>query len=53
MEVEICGRCVAMMRGSFAVQELGRREKITCGNCGKRRYGCRCIITKKNKEVKR
>ena len=46
-EAEICGACVALLRESFKVTELGRREKITCSQCNKRRYGCRCIITKK------
>lgn len=46
-EAEICGACVAMLRESFKVTELGRREKITCSQCNKRRYGCRCVITKK------
>ena len=32
---------------TYRVTELGRREKITCSQCNKRRYGCRCVITKK------
>ena len=48
----LCGKCVALLRGAYKVVEFGRREKISCDNCGKRRYGCRCRIENIGKGAK-
>ncbi len=45
----LCGQCMILLREAFDVAEHGRREKITCENCGKRRYGCKCEVTQKPK----
>ena len=45
MKTEVlCGQCIIILRNAYDITERGRREKITCGNCGKRRYGCKCDI---------
>ena len=46
-EAVLCGKCIALMGGSFKVVELGPRKKQDCKNCGKRRYGCLCRIERK------
>ncbi len=46
-ERELCSRCIALLKESFKVTELGRREKLLCSNCGKKHYGCKCRIERK------
>lgn len=46
----LCGQCMILLRNAYTVTEFGRREKITCDHCGKRRYGCRCEIAAKAKK---
>lgn len=45
--VIICSQCIALAKDSYSVTESTRRQKVTCGICGKRRYGAECILEKK------
>ena len=46
-ERELCSRCIALLKESFKVTELGRREKLLCSHCGKKHYGCKCRVERK------
>lgn len=39
--VLLCGQCRELLKGQKVdlIQTGGRSDKITCDNCGKRRYG--------------
>jgi len=39
--MDLCGRCAAMMADACDLQKVagGSDNKITCANCGRRRYG--------------
>jgi hypothetical protein len=41
MTKELCGECAALLREGFDVKRVGGGvdNKITCSNCGRRRYG--------------
>ena len=38
---ELCGKCAAMIADAYDVRRVagGRDCKVTCAQCGKRRYG--------------
>jgi hypothetical protein len=41
MTKELCGKCAALLREGFDIKRVGGGvdNKITCSNCGRRRYG--------------
>lgn len=46
----LCSRCINICREcGFPVQEHGPRIKVTCYQCGKRRYGAMCVVSGKEK----
>ncbi len=40
-KMDLCGRCAALMADTYDLQKVagGSDNKITCANCGRRRYG--------------
>lgn len=50
-ELVLCGRCIHVMKNQYIISETKRRKKITCENCGHRRYGVACKISDR-KEAK-
>ena len=48
-KMELCGACAAMLREQAEVKKLGGRHdnKVTCTNCGRRRYGATYEVGKK------
>lgn len=51
MKRELCGKCAALLREGFQVKRVtgGVDNKVTCSNCGKRRYGATYELEKKSK----
>ena len=47
--LELCGRCAALMAEDYDVRRIagGRDCKVTCAQCGKRRYGGKYEIGRK------
>jgi hypothetical protein len=47
----LCGKCAAMLSEGYILKRVsgGVDNKITCGNCGKRRYGSTYTLEKKKK----
>lgn len=42
----LCGACVHILsENHYKVVEHGRRTKITCSLCGKKRFGTTCTIS--------
>ena len=41
MKYDLCGECAAKMEAAYRLKKLERQadNKITCANCGRRRYG--------------
>ena len=49
MELELCVPCAFAMQEAFTVTKIAnKREKITCRNCRRRRYGGVYKIANKN-----
>lgn len=46
-KVPLCGVCIHKMENAYKVTEVSRREKVTCEQCKKKRYGALCEISKK------
>lgn len=53
--MDLCKPCSLGLAadGKNVKQVPGRCEKITCAQCGRRRYGVTYEVTDKKKEVKR
>lgn len=49
--VDLCGKCAALLREGFDLKQVagGVNNKITCSNCGRRRYGATYELKKKSK----
>lgn len=47
--IDLCGECAEKMKDGFDVKQLPKpaNNKITCGHCGRRRYGGTYEISKK------
>lgn len=47
--IDLCGECAALMKEGYDVKQLPKpmNNKITCGHCGRRRYGGSYELTKK------
>ena len=47
--MDLCGACAATMKGDFEVQALPKpaNNKVTCHQCGRRRYGGSYEVSKK------
>ena len=47
MKKELCKLCAMKLSdlGKAVVHVYGRNEKITCSECGRRRYGCTYEVT--------
>lgn len=47
--IDLCGECAEKMKDGFDVKQLPKpaNNKITCGHCGRRRYGGSYEISKK------
>lgn len=47
-EIELCTPCAEKMKEGYRLQQLLRpaNNKVTCGLCGKRRFGAKYIATK-------
>ena len=55
MKMTLCKPCsLGLAAGGKSVKQVpGRCEKITCAQCGRRRYGVTYEVTGKNREEKR
>lgn len=53
-EIELCTPCAEKMKEGYRLQQLPRpaNNKVTCGLCGKRRFGATYIATKINRRRK-
>lgn len=51
--VELCGKCAELMRETYQLRRVagGVNNKITCGRCGRRRYGAAYMLGKQSKSV--
>ncbi len=40
-KMELCGKCAALMADAYELRKVagGADNKVTCANCGRRRYG--------------
>lgn len=49
MRRDLCGRCAETLRRGFDLQKVagGTDNKITCAECGRRRYGATYELKKK------
>ena len=47
--IDLCGPCCVLMRGSYVLERVaaGVNNKVSCGRCGKRRYGATYELIKK------
>ena len=47
-EIELCYECTQKMQEGYRLQQLPRpaNNKITCGLCGRRRFGATYVATK-------
>lgn len=47
-EIELCHDCMVKMQEGYRLEQLPRpaNNKITCGLCGKRRFGATYVATK-------
>lgn len=47
--MDLCGECAAKMRDGYDVKQLPKptNNKVTCGHCGRRRYGGSYELSKK------
>lgn len=47
-EIELCYDCTQKMKEGYRLEQLPRpvNNKITCGLCGRRRYGATYVATK-------
>lgn len=54
MKKELCKPCAMKLAdlGKTVVHAYGRNEKITCSECGRRRYGCTYEVTGKARAKK-
>lgn len=52
-QIDLCGACAAKMADGYKLTQLPRpvNNKVTCGLCGRRRYGAAYRLEKK--EVKK
>lgn len=50
--VELCGKCANLMKEGFALKRVagGVDQKVTCANCGKRRYGATYEVSRKERQ---
>lgn len=48
-QYDLCGSCAEQMKEGYALKKVGGGvdNKITCSNCGRRRYGATYELTKK------
>lgn len=47
----LCIPCALKLAEAFDVKKTGpKTEKITCDECGRRRFGCEHTVEKKTKE---
>lgn len=50
-EMELCVPCAEDLKTAYSVQKTGNiRDKITCENCRRRRYGNRYMVESKRKQ---
>ncbi len=49
--MDLCGKCAALLREGFQLRRVagGVDNKITCSNCGRRRYGATYELEKQSK----
>lgn len=49
--MELCGACEAKLEEAYSLKRIagGINNKITCANCGRRRYGGTFSVKKKAK----
>lgn len=53
MKKELCVPCAIKLAGTFDVRKTAhRKEKITCAECGRRKYGDEYAVTRKAKTEK-
>lgn len=47
-QLTLCGVCIAKFKDHGAkVTEHGRRDKVVCDECGKRKFGTLCEVSMK------
>ena len=46
---DLCGACAEQMKEAYSLRRVhgGVDNKVTCDNCGRRRYGATYELTKK------
>ena len=51
-QYDLCGACAEQMKEGYALKKIsgGIDNKVTCDNCGRRRYGATYELTKKKSE---
>ncbi len=49
--LDLCGPCAAMMGESYNLRKVsfGIDKKVTCDNCGRRRFGGAYVLTLKKR----
>lgn len=49
LEKTLCGACAALLRRGYSLEKIsgGVDNKITCDECGRRRYGATYEVTRK------
>jgi len=52
-EMDLCGICAALLGNAYSVRKVsgGVDNKVTCANCGKRRYGASYEVKKMPRRV--
>ena len=51
-QFDLCKACAEQMKEAYAVKKIsgGIDNKVTCDNCGRRRYGATYELTKEKSE---
>ncbi len=52
-KMDLCGRCAALMSNTYDLRKVagGADNKVTCANCGRRRYGGTCETAAKRRRM--
>ncbi len=50
-KMDLCGQCAALMADTYDLRKVagGADNKVTCANCGRKRYGGTYEITPKSR----